>query len=145
MNRRWLFCLLIISLSGCAYENASQKITRFNPESDYAPIHTPKDPNSDNLVVVLAFSGGGTRAAALAFGVLEALDQVQLPASAFVPTPSTLLDQVDTISSVSGGSFTAAYYSLHGKKALAEFPEKMLYRRLGARIALRTLYPWNWF
>ena len=54
---------------------------------------------SDSLLVGLAFSGGGTRAAAFSYGVLEVM------AEAFVRWEGRelrLLDQIDSISSVSG-------------------------------------------
>jgi NTE family protein len=59
----------------------------------------------NKLFVCLAFSGGGTRAAALAYGAMLALRQTDID----WPHRETLLDEVDCISSVSGGSFTAAY------------------------------------
>ena len=49
----------------------------------------------------LALSGGGYRAAAYHIGMLKALHKLGI------------LDNVDVISSVSGGSITAAYYALH--------------------------------
>lgn len=49
----------------------------------------------------LALSGGGYRAAAYHIGTLRALKRLGI------------LDKVDVISSVSGGSITAAYYALH--------------------------------
>src|SRR6185295_1585539 len=65
-------------------------------------------------LVVLAFSGGGTRAAAFSYGVLEALRRIEL-----VPREGErirLLDEVDVITGVSGGSFTALAYGLYGEK-----------------------------
>ena len=62
---------------------------------------------SDRLFLVLAFSGGGTRAAALSYGVLEALAKVELPDPAkqknIAGREHTLLGEVDMIYSVSGG------------------------------------------
>ena len=40
----------------------------------------------------------------------------------------TLLDEVNVIMSVSGGSFTAAYYGLHGKDIFKSFREAFLLR-----------------
>jgi NTE family protein len=53
----------------------------------------------------LTFSGGGTRAAALAYGVLKELKETTIVSGG---QRIRLLDEVDSISSVSGGSFTAA-------------------------------------
>lgn len=55
----------------------------------------------DNTKVGLALSGGGYRAAAFHLGTLRALHKMGL------------LNKVDVISSVSGGSIIAAYYALH--------------------------------
>src|SRR5947209_1677293 len=55
------------------------------------------DPNRDSLrdtLIVVTFSGGGTRAAALAYGTLLALQDLRIKANS-----SSLLDQVDIISS----------------------------------------------
>ncbi|MBP0619303.1 patatin-like phospholipase family protein [Cupriavidus sp. LEh25] len=70
--------------------------------------------------VAMSFSGGGTRAAAFAFGALQGLDAMKGPGSA------SLLDNVAFISSVSGGSITAAYFGLHGKASLANLRSVLL-------------------
>ena len=57
----------------------------------------------DDITLVLAFSGGGSRAAALAYGVLLELRDTRIGANG----DRRLLDEVDAISAVSGGSFTA--------------------------------------
>jgi len=85
----------------------------------------------DDTVIALSFSGGGTRAAAFSYGVLTALDQT--------PTPNrstSLLDRVDFVTGVSGGSVLAAYYGLKKRKALADFKERFLLRN--AEEALTT-------
>jgi len=106
---------------------------------------------SGELFLILSFSGGGTRAAALSYGVLEALDQVEIPAPKSAsdlqkpPFRHTLLDEVDLITGVSGGSFTAAYYGLHGRDAFKDFREKVLLQNLENGLILGMINPINWF
>jgi NTE family protein len=106
---------------------------------------------SDELFLVLAFSGGGTRAASLSYGVLEALDRVEIPAPTGMqsgdhqPVRHTLLDEVDLISGVSGGSFTAAYYGLHGRGAFKDYREKVLLQNLQGGLLWGLITPVNWF
>jgi NTE family protein len=79
----------------------------------------------DDTVVALSFSGGGTRAAAFAFGVLNGIDETQVPR---VSSTGSLLDRVDFVTGVSGGSVLAAYYGLKKRKALADFKQRFLLR-----------------
>jgi NTE family protein len=76
-----------------------------------------------DLLITLAFSGGGTRAAAFSFGVLQGLDRAQVNVHG---RKIDLLDQVDFVSGVSGGSVTAAYFGLKKKAALADFRDRFL-------------------
>lgn len=105
---------------------------------------------SDELFLILAFSGGGIRAASLSYGVLEALDRVEVPAPKGIqsadnaPTRHTLLDEVDLISGVSGGSFTAAYYGLHGRDAFRGYREKVLLQNLQSGLLWGLINPVNW-
>ena len=58
----------------------------------------------------------------------------------------SLLDEVDLISSVSGGSFTAAYYGLYGEQIFVDFEKHFLKHNVQGDLAVRTFaYPWNWF
>ena len=82
---------------------------------------TPPPDISGNTIVALAFSGGGTRAAAFAHGVMRGLDRI--PAGR-----GTYFDKVAFISGVSGGSVAAAYYGLRGRAALGDFRERFLLR-----------------
>ncbi len=83
----------------------------------------PGPNNSDDLFMVVAFSGGGTRSAALAYGVLEKLRDTPIQ---WGGKPRRLLDEMDVINSVSGGSYAAAYYGLYGDAFFNEFPDKFL-------------------
>ena len=83
------------------------------------------DVNTDDTVVALSFSGGGTRAAAFAFGVLNGLEETQVPN---IAAGGSLLDRVDFVTGVSGGSVLAAYYGLKKRKALPDFKQRFLLR-----------------
>ncbi len=77
----------------------------------------------DDTVIALSFSGGGMRAAAFSFGVLTGFDETRVPNRS-----SSLLDHVDFVTGVSGGSVLAAYYGLKKRKALTDFKQRFLLR-----------------
>lgn len=96
---------------------------------------------SDDLALILTFSGGGTRAAAFSYGVMQALRDTQIG----IHKDKSLLKEVDLISSVSGGSFTAAYYGLFGDKLFSHYEKDFLKRPVQSSL-LRywLLTPTNW-
>jgi NTE family protein len=77
----------------------------------------------DDDVIGLSFSGGGTRAAAFSFGVLTEMAQIPMHGASI-----SMLDRIDFVSGVSGGSVTAAYYGLRKRAALDDFRERFLLR-----------------
>jgi NTE family protein len=79
--------------------------------------------NYDDIEVGLAFSGGGTRAAAFSYGVLTGFAQTQVSTT---DHEISLLDHIDFVSGVSGGSIIGAYYGLKGREALSDFRERFL-------------------
>jgi len=97
--------------------------------------------NADNALFFLSFSGGGTRAAALSYGVLEELRDTTF---FFNGQKKRLLDEVDSISSVSGGSFTAAYYALYGDRIFEDYEDVFLRRNVQRTLIGRVLNPINW-
>ena len=90
----------------------------------------------DENFVVMAFSGGGTRAAALGYGVLEELSRHPLPMDG---TVTTLTDSTDIVYGVSGGSVLAAYYSLHGKDTIPSFEKNFLKQNFQKLVIRQTL------
>lgn len=106
----------------------NKPLARFSQEDGYRFRNIAKGAsNSDSLFVILTFSGGGTRAAALAYGVLEQLRDTKI---VWEGQERRLLDEVDVISSVSGGSLPAAYFALFGDRIFDDFPRKVLYRNI---------------
>ncbi len=81
--------------------------------------------SEDELLVGLAFSGGGTRAAAFSFGVLKEMATAQVSIRG---RSSSLLDHLDFITGVSGGAVPAAYYGLKRRAMLDDFRERFLIR-----------------
>ncbi len=86
----------------------------------------------DDILLALSFSGGGARAAAFSFGVLQELDRTKSGSNG----SKSMLDHVDFVSGVSGGAITAAYFGLKKRAALADFRERFLLRN--AEEDLRT-------
>ncbi len=77
----------------------------------------------DDTVIALSFSGGGARAAAFSYGVLTGFDETRVPGRS-----TSLLDRIDFVTGVSGGSILAAYYGLKKRKAMADFKQRFLLR-----------------
>ncbi len=128
-----LFCACLL-LAACA--SAPMNPPRNKPAAAQTMQRAARDQNSDTFVA-LSFSGGGLRAAAFSYGVLEGLrEQASTPGR-------TLLDEVNFITSVSGGSLTAAYFGLHGAEGLREFRDKVLLRDGEAGLRFSLLNPNN--
>lgn len=94
--------------------------------------------NAEELFVVLAFSGGGTRSAALGYGVLEKLRDTELIVHG---VRRRLLDEVDVITAVSGGSYPAAYFGLNGDRIFTEFETRFLHRNLQRQLLWQVADP----
>ena len=110
------FSLLALVLGGCASRPVNPPITQADPRSGYRLETRQAEVKNKNNLVVLAFSGGGTRAAAFSYGVLEFLRRTEIEGP--LGNRIRLLDEVDVITGVSGGSFTALAYGLYGEQAL---------------------------
>ena len=93
-------------------------------------------------IVVLAFSGGGTRAAAFSYGVLEALKDTEVIGRN--GQRERLLDSVAVITGVSGGSFTALAYGLYGDRLFSEYEKRFLKRDVQGELLGRVLNPIHW-
>lgn len=91
---RWTFMTLPLYV----FDN----VAGYKPVADPAVMDEP-------VTLAIAISGGGTRSAVFSAAVLEQLS--------YIPDPRhpgrTILDGVDVISAVSGGSISATYFSLY--------------------------------
>jgi NTE family protein len=138
----WFFAVL--ALSACASRPINAPITQVDPTSGYRPhLLIPKRQNNDlHTLFVLSFSGGGTRAAAFSYGVLEELRQTKITVDG---KHRRLIDEVDVITGVSGGSFTALAYALYGDRLFSEYETRFLKRNVQGTLTRRTLNPFNWW
>jgi NTE family protein len=112
-------CLLsfLTMLSGCQYvrPTLNAPLTQWDPAYGYrfTNLAPPEEGNTDGLFVMAAFSGGGARASALAFGALRELAAQRI---IWEGKDKRLLDELDVIYALSGGTFTGAYYALFGDR-----------------------------
>ena len=137
----WVLTSLLL-LGGCATRPINPPISQVDPSAGYRfETRLARDRNPENLVI-LAFSGGGTRAAAFSYGVLEYLRRTEVVGPQ--GNKIRLLDAVDVITGVSGGSFTALAYGLYGDKLFDDYEQRFLKRDVQGEIVARTLSPTNW-
>ena len=131
-------------ISGCAsYGKVSNLAKDDNPDAvDYSIRLAANSSTSREVTLVVTFSGGGTRAAALAYGVLQALRDVEIIVD---DEHLRMIDEVDLISSVSGGSFTAAYYGLFGERIFSDFEDDFLRRDVTGELISGLFSPSLWF
>jgi NTE family protein len=129
-------------LAGCALRPVNPELVHYEPKAGYRWSERLSLPNNDpHTLFILAFSGGGTRAAAFSYGVLEELRRTPVGAPG---TPHTMLSEVDLISSVSGGSFTALAYALYGERLFDQFEQQFLKRDVEGELLKRLFDPLTW-
>lgn len=132
----------VFFISGCMHYPVNKPLATVDPNSGYRGKFMGQPGNSDETLIFLSFSGGGTRAAAFSYGVLEELRNTEVTIHG---QKRMLLHEVDGISGVSGGSFTAAYYGLFGDRIFEDFETKFLKRNVQGGLTRRFLIrPDNW-
>ena len=130
-------------IAGCASRPVNPPITQTDLRTGYRlETRQAQSTNSKENLVILAFSGGGTRAAAFSYGVLEFLKRTEIMA----PNGQKfrLLDSIDVITGVSGGSFTALAYGLYGEKLFDDYEQRFLKRNVQGDLISRALSPRYW-
>ena len=142
MRSHIVILMIALALAGCATIPPQNKPLEHEAgDGGYRLSNTPPGKNnSDSLFVLLAFSGGGIRAAAFSYGVLEKLRDTEI---GWEGQRHRFLDEVDVISSVSGGSLPAAYYGLFGDRIFEDFADKVLCRNIGGDLVKRIVSPGN--
>ncbi len=140
------FCINSTFLGGCTTVGQIVNTPISNEKeidvTDESLFSSARDLDSEGITMVLAFSGGGTRASALSYGVMEELRDTTVLIKG---KPVRLLDEVDVISAVSGGSFTAAYYGLFRDRLFVDYKRKMLTRKFSDQLLRAIFNPVSWF
>jgi NTE family protein len=113
-----------------------------SPKYTFSEFAKVLNHRSDELMLAVAFSGGGTRAAALAYGVMQELRDTRIHLNG---QEQSLLDAIGIISLVSGGRFTSAYFGLYGDRLFVDFEEHFLRRNVEGALLRGVLYTLQWF
>ena len=92
-------------LSGCGTRATDYPLAAGQANQPQAPL----DVSADHPLVVMTFSGGGSRAAALGAAVVERLNNLHYTAGG---DTRALASDIAVVSSVSGGSVYAADFGL---------------------------------
>jgi NTE family protein len=119
-------------------------LARWDEAYGYRSTNLPpsKTGSSDGLFIVASFSGGGARASALAYGVLLEMARTAI---IWEGQQKRLVDELNIINAVSGGSFTAAYYALYGDRIFQDFETRFLRKDWESELRSRIFRsPSNW-
>ena len=92
--------------------------------------------DEDDTLIVLMFSGGGTCAAALGYGVLEQLHKQQITIGG---KKQSLMSHVDVVVGVSGGSVLAAYFALKGEETIPLFYKRFLHQNFQRQVVTHSM------
>jgi NTE family protein len=103
---------------------------------------TSPDAAGSDVLLFVTFSGGGKRSAAFGHGALRGLRDVPLhpPDGRSI----SMLNALDYLAGVSGGSFPAAHFGLYRDRSFDTFPSEFLHVDIDAHIWGIYLLPWNW-
>lgn len=131
----WLWLAAALLSSGCAttFDNAPLNRPATAPAAGLAANPGRQNEEGGETAVALSLSGGGLRAAAFALGVLRELAH----------GPVDVFDDIRFVSSVSGGSLTAAYLALEGRAGLESLHERVLLRNFERDLRLSLWSPGN--
>lgn len=134
-----LFTFLILNIGACRLVEFQpiETIKRIDPNQGYRLEQNFQADNQDENLIIVMLSGGGTRAAAFGYGVLEELNRRPLLLQA--NKMGTLPAQTDLVYGVSGGSVLAAYFSLYGQETFPSFENKFLKQNFQKQIVRQVL------
>jgi NTE family protein len=141
-----LLVFIIATVPGCEYVRPIPNVPleKWEPTGGYrfTNVAPPEAENSDSLLFIAAFSGGGTRASTLAFGALRELANQQI---VWEGKKKRLLDELDLIHALSGGTFTGGYYALFRDQIFHDFEHRFLRKDWDTELRERILRsPSNW-
>jgi NTE family protein len=140
LERLLVLVAMLFALAGCssAHYFVNPRLEEDKYDTGYAMRNLKATGNSDSLQVVVAISGGGYRAAALGYGVLDALRETRVR---WEGRERRLLDEVDFLGGASGGSLVAAYYALYREQTFERFEREVLAYDLEGAYLRRALLP----
>jgi NTE family protein len=127
--------VLILLISACSYPTRNKQATVIDVQTGYNWQNQQSSGMKNNMLFVVTASGGGTRATALTLSVLRALDKIKLASG------TTLAEEVDIISSVSGGSVAAAYFALKGTKGFNSLEDNFIRKDGMSTLLFNALNP----
>jgi NTE family protein len=137
-----LLVLTTIFISACSSLQAHQNLPlQAKAQGPAYRITTIPDETSPELFVALAFSGGGKRSSAFGYGVLSGLREISID---YGGGPRPLTAEIDVVTGVSGGSFTAAAFALRREELFNTYVDDFLKYDLNAEIFGIYLLPWHW-
>ena len=105
-----------------------------------AAVQDAPEVEDRSMLLFVSMSGGGARAAAFGYGVLDALRQTRVT---WQGRDVSLLDRLDLISGVSGGSIMAAYYAAFGQETFPAFEQQFLRKDFQDNLISYALKPRN--
>ncbi len=140
LKRLALILSVLLVLAGCsgAHYLINPRLEEDKYDTGYSMRNLKTRGNSDSLLVTVAISGGGYRAAALGFGVLEALRDTTVH---WEGGDRRMLDEIDILNGISGGSLVASYYALHREDSFARFESEVLEYDMQSALLARGLSP----
>ena len=133
--------MLALLLAGCASRPANPPLAQYDHEYGYRMKNWQVERGDPEFGLVVAMSGGGTRAAAFSYGILEELRRTPVPKPGGA---GRLLDEVTLVTGVSGGSFTALAYALYGERLFDEYEKRFLKRNVQGDLVGKVLNPLTW-
>lgn len=149
---RWALAALLV-LAGCSttkFENSqltAASCATKSPPAGLASCNAERRSfdatHEERPLILVAISGGGVRASALGWAILEQLKEQKYTNAA--GESRRLIDDVAVISSASGGSVPAAYLGLYGPDGLDNLEHDFLSQDNMQTLGSETLRPGTWF
>jgi predicted acylesterase/phospholipase RssA len=145
ITNRWAYSNSGLEESAAAVQSGLREAGK-KPKASFE-IQTRSTKKQPKVLVLLAFSGGGSRAAYFAARTMFELERIPGPRNERI----NVLEEVDLISSVSGGSLAAAYYastcdpdSAAPALSCRSWDEKTVAGVMGRNYIKRWLGNWFW-
>lgn len=143
----WFLLALSTAITACTTVQFQPVpgIERVNLQQGYRITHALEQQqlagNQSDIFVAVMFSGGGTRAAALGYGVLEEMRRQYFD---WHGQQLRLADQIDITFGVSGGSILSAAYALEGDNIFPRFERRFLKNNLQGILLRNMVNIANW-